>query len=90
MQDTPLKKKKKFMKKISDKKSSNSMKNEYNFDYSKAKPNRFANIVKEKVVLYPIDKDVAEVFQNPVQVNNALRASINAVPSKTSKRKIKS
>ena len=73
------------MKRISAKKNNNGMKEEYNFDYSKAKPNRFANIVKEKVVLYPIDKDVAKVFQNPTQVNKALRAIINAIPQKTSK-----
>lgn len=56
------------------------MKKEYNFGYSKAKPNRFADIVKEKVILYPIDKDVAEIFRNPLEVNNALRAIIKAIP----------
>ena len=36
---------------------------EYDLDYSKAKTNRFAGIVKEKVILYPIDEDVAKVFE---------------------------
>ncbi len=72
------------MKKISNEKNKN-MKEEYNFDYSKAKRNRFADIVKEKVILYPIDEDVAKVFQNPTEANNALRAIINAIP-KTRKR----
>ena len=75
------------MKRTLAKNNNNRIKEEYDFDYSKAKPNRFANIVKEKVVLYPIDKDVAEVFQNPSQVNKALRAIINAMPQKTSKRR---
>ncbi|MGD8782274.1 MAG: hypothetical protein PVH88_25335 [Ignavibacteria bacterium] len=58
------------------------MRAEYDLNYSKAKPNRFADIVKEKVVLYPIDEDVAKVFQNADEVNNALRAIINAMPKK--------
>ena len=72
------------MKKMSNKKN-NSMKNEYDLDYSKAKPNRFAGIVKEKVILYPIDEDVAKVFQNPAEANKALRAIINAIPKKLNK-----
>jgi len=58
------------------------MKDEYDFDYSKAKPNRFANIAKEKLILYPIDKDVAKVFQNADEANNALRSIIKAFPKK--------
>ena len=61
------------------------MKNEYDLDYSKAKPNRFAGIIKEKVILYPIDEDVAKVFQNPAEANKALRAIINAIPKKLNK-----
>ena len=64
------------------------MKNEYAIDYSKAKPNRFAGIVKEKVILYPIDKDIAEIFQNPVEVNEALRAIIKAIPNKYIKKRL--
>lgn len=55
------------------------IKKKYRVNYSKAKPNRFAGIVKEKVILYPIDEDVAEVFRNPADANNALRAIINAI-----------
>jgi len=75
------------MKKISNKKN-NSMKKQYNFDYSKSKPNRFAGIVKEKVILYPIDEDVAKVFQNPDEANKALRAIINAIPKKATRRSV--
>ena len=50
-------------------------------------PFRFAGMVKEKVILYPIDEDVAKVFRNPTEVNNALRAIINAIPKKSSKKR---
>ncbi len=58
------------------------MKIKYDLNYSKAKPNRFAGLVKERVVLYPIDEDVARVFRNADEANNALRAIINAIPKK--------
>lgn len=49
------------------------MKSEYRFDYSKARPNRFAeeyNQMKRTVVL---DSDVAEAFPSSEAVNEALR-----------------
>ena len=64
------------------------MKNKYELNYSKAKPNRFAGIVKEKVILYPIDKDVAKVFRSPDEANKALRAIINAIPKKSSGKRL--
>ena len=64
------------------------MKNKYELNYSKAKPNRFAGIVKEKVILYPIDEDVAKVFRNPAEANKALRAIINAIPKKSSGKRL--
>ena len=70
------------MKKMSNEKS-NDMNKEYALDYSRAKTNRFAGIVKEKVILYPIDEDITKVFRNPAEVNNALRAIINAIPKKS-------
>ena len=70
------------MKKMSNEKSKD-MNKEYALDYSRAKTNRFAGIVKEKVILYPIDEDIAKVFRNPAEVNNALRAIINAIPKKS-------
>lgn len=69
-------------------KKNNDMKDEYDFDYSKAKPNRFANLVKEKVILYPIDEDVAKVFQNADEANNALRSIINAIPKKKGRKRV--
>ena len=50
---------------------------EYHFDYSKAKPNRFATDERTVVVL---DKDLSKVFKTPDSVNKALRALLEAVP----------
>lgn len=75
------------MKRMSNNKDK-TMKNEYDFNYSKAKPNRFAGFVKEKVILYPIDADVAKVFQNPAEANDALRAIINAIPKKSVQKRL--
>lgn len=58
------------------------MKAEYRFDYSKAKPNRFASRMKGSPLVAVIDPDVAKVFTTTEQVNNALRALISAMPKK--------
>jgi hypothetical protein len=70
------------MKKTSVKKKNNELKIEYDFDYKKAKPNRFAKLVRKKTVLIPLEEDVAEVFNTPSEVNGALRAIIHAIPKK--------
>lgn len=53
---------------------------EYDFDYSKARPNRFADRMKEGPLVVLVDPDVAEVFTTPESVNKALRALIMAMP----------
>ena len=50
---------------------------EYDFDYKKAKQNRFA---EEYTITVTLDSDVAEVFTSSELVNNALRAVISAIP----------
>jgi hypothetical protein len=50
---------------------------EYEFDYTQAKPNRFASEGLKMVVL---DEDVARVFTTSESVNKALRALIEVVP----------
>ena len=52
---------------------------EYQFDYSKAKPNRFA-----KQIVVTLDEDVARVFSTPDAVNRALRAILAALPQQES------
>ena len=56
------------------------MSSKYRFDYSKAKPNRFANRMKDAPLVAVIDPDVAKVFTTSEQVNKALRALISAIP----------
>lgn len=59
------------------------MAKEYRFDYSKAKPNRFAGRMKDSPLVAVIDPDVSQVFKTAEQVNNALRALISAMPEQT-------
>jgi len=56
------------------------MRREYRFDYSKAKPNRFAKRADEQRTVVVLDPDIAEVFTTPESVNNILRAVIAAMP----------
>lgn len=56
------------------------MASEYRFDYKKAKPNRFAEKMKNDPVVVLLDDDVAKVFKTTKQVNKALRALIAAMP----------
>jgi len=62
------------------------MRAEYQFDYDKARPNRFAGKVDEAPLVVVLDPDVAEVFTTSESVNTALRALITAMPG-TAKRK---
>lgn len=52
---------------------------EYNFDYSKAKINRFA--IKQAPITITLDADIAEVFKDSKAVNRALRAILLALPN---------
>ena len=56
---------------------------EYSFDYSKAKPNRFASRVDKSRIVVVLDPDVSDVFTTPEAVNKALRALIDVVPTAT-------
>ena len=55
---------------------------EYRFDYSKARPNRFAARSKSTSREVLLDPDVAEVFTTPESVNSVLRALIATMPKK--------
>jgi len=57
------------------------LRDEYRFDYSKAKPNRFASRVEQSRLVVALDPDVPEVFTTPDAVNKALRALIEAMPT---------
>lgn len=52
---------------------------EYRFDYSKARPNRFAQRTTETRTI-TLDADVAAVFTSEEAVNALLRTLIRAMP----------
>lgn len=52
------------------------MRDECQFDYSKAKPNRFASQIGQDQLTIVLDPDVAAVFKTPESVNQVLRAII--------------
>jgi len=54
---------------------------EYNFDYSQARPNRFAGRMTTDSIVVVLDPDVAEVFKTPEAVNRVLRALITTMPA---------
>jgi hypothetical protein len=59
------------------------MRDEYEFDYSRAKPNRFAAHLKRPVVAVVLDADVASVFDSSAKVNAQLRSVIARRRSRT-------
>ena len=63
--------------------TSDELRDDYQIDYSKAKPNRFAGRIDTRRVVVVLDNDVAKVFKTPEAVNRALRAVLAAVPSKS-------
>ena len=52
------------------------MRDEYEFDYLQAKPNRFAARMKRPVVAVVLEADVASVFDSSAKVNAQLRSII--------------
>ena len=70
------------MKKTSDSnhETSDDMQPEYQLDYSKARPNRFALNIPEGGRLVILDPDIAQVFTTPESVNAVLRALIATMP----------
>ena len=63
------------------------MRSHYDFDYSKARPNRFAERLSKDTVAVVLDRDVADVFQSSEAVNTFLRSAIAAMPALESRRK---
>lgn len=53
---------------------------EYDFDYTKARPNRFAARLNADTRAVVLDSDVAKVFTTPESVNAVLRALIETMP----------
>ena len=59
-----------------DRRNANHIREEYEFDYSQAKPNRFAARMKQPVVAVVLEADVASVFDSSAKVNAQLRSII--------------
>ncbi len=53
---------------------------EYQFDYSKARPNRFVSSCPPGGRLVVLDPDIARVFTDAESVNSVLRALITTMP----------
>jgi hypothetical protein len=64
----------------------NGMRTEYRFDYTKARPNRFAGRIQAGSIAVVLDPDVASVFGSSETVNALLRSVISAVPERSRKR----
>lgn len=65
----------------------NGMREEYEFDYPRAKPNRFAARLDRPVVAVVLEPDVAAVFNSAGKVNAQLRSILTAgAPKKRSSR----
>jgi hypothetical protein len=56
---------------------------EYDFDYSKARPNRFAGKLSKERLVVLLDPEVSQVFTTPEAVNAVLRALVTALPKGT-------
>ncbi len=54
---------------------------EYDFDYRKARPNRYAAQIESGSVLVVLEPDIAQVFKTSEAVNQVLRALITTMPS---------
>lgn len=66
--------------------STTGMAPEYRFDYRQSKPNRFAPHLRRNSIAVVLDDDVARVFRSSRQVNDLLRAAINAVKAPRTRR----
>lgn len=73
------------MKTTSNKELEDDLLDNYDFDFSKSKPNRFAKALRKQNHLVELESDVAKYFKTSEQVNQALRAILTAYP-KSSKR----
>ena len=71
------------MKKMPTRSEADELRPEYDFDYSKARPNPYAARLKGHSVAVLLAPDVAPSFPTADSVNDILRAVINAVARPT-------
>ena len=61
--------------------TSDDLRPEYDLDYSRSRPNRFASGMTGTVVAVTLEPDVAAVFDTSESVNRALRSVISGLPN---------
>ena len=61
-------------------KETDDLKNEYRFDYRKAKPNRFAAAMSEGTLAVVLERDVAAVFKSSEAVKSFLGSAMSTMP----------
>lgn len=61
---------------------SDELRDEYQFDYKQAKPNRFAAKLQKGGRLVVLDPEVAAAFQGSESVNAVLKALLQTMPQK--------
>jgi len=66
---------------------SDDLRPEYDFDYSKARPNPYAAALKGRAVTVVLDPDVAAAFPTSEAVNKQLRTVVATVPRRSRIRK---
>jgi hypothetical protein len=59
---------------------SDDLRPEYDFDYRKARPNRFVQRVSKERRVVILDPDISKVFPTSESVNTVLRALITTMP----------
>jgi len=67
---------------------SDELKAEYQFDYKKTKPNRFAAGLRQGGRLVVLDPEVAAAFPESAAVNKALKELIKTMPNADGQRKV--
>jgi hypothetical protein len=68
--------------------STDDLRPEYHFNYSKAQPNRFAGRINKEQLIVVLDSNISKGFKKPEAVNTALRAMISAIPKTTRRNKV--
>ena len=58
------------------------LRDEYTFDYSQAKPNRFASTLRKGGRLIVLEPEVAAAFQESDEVNAVLKALLHTMPNR--------
>jgi hypothetical protein len=61
---------------------SEEIRSEYHFDYTKAKPNRFAARTRKGPLVVVLDDEITRVFKTAESVKAVLRAIVSTMPKR--------